>query len=152
QNTGLVVKLKVVNKRLVDIINGTEAKDIGEKILPVMSKGKRQQSRTPKPRLRPAPPLAAKLIALANSIPGKLKLAEGIELFSEGVLSDTDSKGREVELSRIRQCQICDTIFWQGRTNQICCSRRCGHILAARRYRESFSDIKKIKKEGRKRK
>ena len=48
-----------------------------------------------------------------------------------------DKRGREVDPTRIRQCPICNTIFWAGRSDKVCCSRRCGHTLAGRRYREN---------------
>src|SRR5262249_5690936 len=96
----------------------------------------RTKKLTPKPRLRPAPGIAGRLIELANSIPGKLEFPELVDLFTSGALSETDKRGREVDPTRIRQCPVCNTIFWAGRSDKECCSRRCGHTLAGRRYRE----------------
>jgi hypothetical protein len=43
-----------------------------------------------------------------------------------------------VEVSRIRECEVCHQIFWAQRTDQHCCGRRCAHVLRTRRWREEY--------------
>ena len=45
-----------------------------------------------------------------------------------------------VEVSRIRECARCDQIFWAQRTDQLCCGRRCAHILRTRRWRQGYEE------------
>lgn len=43
-----------------------------------------------------------------------------------------------VEAARIRQCPICSRIFWAGRIDQLCCTRRCASDLRTRRWRSDY--------------
>ncbi len=43
-----------------------------------------------------------------------------------------------VEAARIRECRICSRIFWAGRIDQLCCSRRCASDLRTRRWRSGY--------------
>ena len=45
---------------------------------------------------------------------------------------------KKVEANRIRECPICNHIFWAGRIDQPACSKRCGHILRSRKWRKSY--------------
>lgn len=45
-----------------------------------------------------------------------------------------------VEITRIRECEICNRIFWAGRINQSACSTACAHALRNRRYRARYKD------------
>lgn len=45
-----------------------------------------------------------------------------------------------VEVSRIRECARCHQIFWAQRTDQLCCGRRCAHILRTRRWRQAYDE------------
>jgi hypothetical protein len=42
----------------------------------------------------------------------------------------------EVEVDRIRECARCQRIYWARRSDQLCCSRECGHVLRSRTYRK----------------
>lgn len=67
------------------------------------------------------------------------------------ILVDDDGKlyvGRDkfaaaidgVEASRIRECAICQRLFWAGRKTQQGCSTACAHALRNRRYRARYKD------------
>lgn len=43
------------------------------------------------------------------------------------------------ELTRIRECAVCYSIFWAGRLDQWRCSSKCNHVLHSRRTREKYS-------------
>jgi hypothetical protein len=43
-----------------------------------------------------------------------------------------------IEATRIRECQICYDIFWAGRKDMWCCSKKCAHVLRQRKYREKY--------------
>src|ERR1700724_1124516 len=45
-----------------------------------------------------------------------------------------------VEESRIRECARCHQIFWAQRSDQLCCGRRCAHILRTRRWRQGYEE------------
>jgi len=73
----------------------------------------------------------------------------------------TDAKGRilfsteellvaltNVEMSRIRQCPICNIIFWAGRKDQNCCDSQCAHVQRTRRWREQYIDKYKLQRCG----
>jgi len=44
----------------------------------------------------------------------------------------------KVDVTRIRSCDNCKTIFWAGRKDQICCTRACNHARHSRRTREKY--------------
>src|SRR5262249_14175338 len=48
-----------------------------------------------------------------------------------------------VEMHRIRQCPICDKIYWAERKDQPCCSKSCAGALRTRRWRENYLEIYK---------
>lgn len=43
-----------------------------------------------------------------------------------------------IEAARIRECQICYDLFWAGRKDMRCCSKKCAHVLRQREYREEY--------------
>ena len=43
-----------------------------------------------------------------------------------------------VEAARVRECPICDRIFWAGRIDQPCCTSRCAGCLRTRRGRSDY--------------
>jgi hypothetical protein len=43
-----------------------------------------------------------------------------------------------VEVSKIRTCQICRKIFWAPRRDSLCCSIRCGWAERSRRHRKKY--------------
>jgi len=45
---------------------------------------------------------------------------------------------KDVEATRIRECEGCKRIFWAGRITQKGCSARCGDIIRKRRHRERY--------------
>ncbi|HKQ04138.1 MAG TPA: hypothetical protein VJ464_03325 [Blastocatellia bacterium] len=45
-----------------------------------------------------------------------------------------------VESSRIRECTICENIYWAGRIDQPCCSRKCNGIRRVRKWREQYPE------------
>lgn len=47
---------------------------------------------------------------------------------------------QEVDLRRIRLCDVCNSLFWAGRSNQTCCTRKCAHVLRNRRYRARYQE------------
>jgi len=61
-----------------------------------------------------------------------------------------------VDIKRIRQCPVCEKVFWAGRITQKCCSPRCSNTFRARRFRfktneEKHQDkCKRISKQERK--
>jgi hypothetical protein len=58
-----------------------------------------------------------------------------------------------VEITRIRECPVCSSIFWAGRTTQQCCTPRCSNIFRVRRHRFRSDEekgelkLKRIKQE-----
>jgi hypothetical protein len=51
-----------------------------------------------------------------------------------------------VEVSRIRECDVCRQIFWAKRTDQLCCKRRCAKTLRTRRWRQGYVDRYQIQR------
>jgi hypothetical protein len=49
---------------------------------------------------------------------------------------------RDAEVSRIRQCAICDRFFYAVRLDQKACSRRCNHIRHTRAWRKKKDQYK----------
>jgi hypothetical protein len=45
-----------------------------------------------------------------------------------------------VELKRVRECPICQNIFWVGRLDQTCCSSKCSRTLRVRRWRVRYME------------
>ena len=45
-----------------------------------------------------------------------------------------------VEVSRIRECDVCHQIFWAKRTDQHCCKQRCAKILRTRKWRQGYDE------------
>ena len=50
----------------------------------------------------------------------------------------------DVEADRIRECPICQNVFWAGRKDQLCCAPRCARILRTRRWRERYPERYKL--------
>jgi hypothetical protein len=44
------------------------------------------------------------------------------------------------ELSRIRTCAICGSLFWAGRIDALCCRPEHAHILRTRRWNEKYQE------------
>ena len=42
------------------------------------------------------------------------------------------------DVARIRECQVCNQLFWAGRLDQTCCGPRCNHIRHSRQTREKY--------------
>lgn len=63
-------------------------------------------------------------------------------------VSLVDEALKGVDATRVRECQICNKIFWAGRTNQHCCSKNCAHVLRTRRWREKYQDHYKLQRNG----
>ena len=40
-----------------------------------------------------------------------------------------------IEVFRIKECPVCDRIFWAGRKDMRCCDAKCSHIFRSRKYR-----------------
>lgn len=53
-----------------------------------------------------------------------------------------------VEAARIRECEVCNRIFWAGRLDQLCCSKPCARVLRTRRWRAKYQDNYKLKRNG----
>jgi hypothetical protein len=50
---------------------------------------------------------------------------------------DEFSKALEgVDVYRIRKCEICKKVFWAGRLDKKCCSKKCNNVFNVRRSRE----------------
>jgi hypothetical protein len=45
-----------------------------------------------------------------------------------------------VERERIRQCPICEKIYWAGRTDQPACGKRCNNVRRSRDQRRKSQD------------
>lgn len=69
---------------------------------------------------------------------GKVRISK--DLFTEAV--------EGVEARRIRECEVCNRIFWAGRLDQWCCSPRCARVLRTRRWRANYQDKYKLKRNG----
>jgi hypothetical protein len=50
-----------------------------------------------------------------------------------------------VDGKRVRECKNdkCRVVFWARRFDQVCCSRKCAHILRSQRYRDRYADTYK---------
>jgi hypothetical protein len=46
----------------------------------------------------------------------------------------------ELEAHRIRECPICNKLYWAGRITKPTCSKECGNTLRQRRWRETYSE------------
>lgn len=44
-----------------------------------------------------------------------------------------------IEIARLKECVICQRIFWAGRITQRCCSKQCANTLRVRRHREKYT-------------
>ena len=90
---------------------------------------------------------------------GAAKLRQGDFLYPVGNFICTDEDGKiqfikstivtvleGVEAGRIRECPICQNIFWAGRTDQQCCSPRCRKIWHTRRWREKYLHSYKLQR------
>ena len=51
-----------------------------------------------------------------------------------------------VEARRIRECPICQKIFWAGRIDKKCCSARCRKVWQTRRWRKKYLPSYKLQK------
>lgn len=51
-----------------------------------------------------------------------------------------------VEAERVRECAICDVVFWAGRIDQWCCNPRCASLLRKKRKRERDAGQKREEK------
>lgn len=54
--------------------------------------------------------------------------------------------GIRVEGRRIRRCPICADIFWAGRKDQPCCSKKCNQIKRTREWRAQYPEKYKIQR------
>ncbi|HEY8184514.1 MAG TPA: hypothetical protein VIF64_00510 [Pyrinomonadaceae bacterium] len=50
--------------------------------------------------------------------------------------------------TRIRECSICDHLFWGRRSNQQYCSQKCGKVSRTRRWREKYLTTYKRNRPG----
>jgi hypothetical protein len=53
---------------------------------------------------------------------------------------------RGVEAARIRQCPVCQRIFWAGRKDQPACTKQCTHVLRTRRWRAQYRESYKLQR------
>ena len=53
-----------------------------------------------------------------------------------------------IELFRIRECPICGQIYWAGRMDKPCCTRKCAGIRRTRRWREGYVEKYKHQRAG----
>jgi hypothetical protein len=53
-----------------------------------------------------------------------------------------------IEADRIRQCPICEKIFWAARRDQCCCERKCARTLRTRRWRRRYLPHYKLRRLG----
>lgn len=53
---------------------------------------------------------------------------------------------REAEVRRIKECPICAKIFWAGRRDQPCCSKRCAGTRRTRIWRERYPETYKLRR------
>lgn len=44
----------------------------------------------------------------------------------------------KIEAERIRECPVCEKLFWAGRLNQSACGPRCSNVQRARNWRKSY--------------
>ena len=91
------------------------------------------------PRQSSMPPEAKGIkitVSLTTDPKGKINISTDEVL---GALS-------QVEMSRIRQCPICNRIFWAGRIDQNCCGSQCAHVQRSRRWREQYQDKYKVQR------
>lgn len=44
----------------------------------------------------------------------------------------------KIEVERIRQCPVCEKLFWAGRLDQSACRPRCSNVLRAKTWREKY--------------
>lgn len=71
---------------------------------------------------------------------GKLGIVEGF--FGGQILGTLQG----VEARRIKECPTCQKIFWAGRFDQPCCSKRCGGALRTRRWRQRYPERYKLRR------
>lgn len=44
-----------------------------------------------------------------------------------------------VEIWRIRECEMCEYIFWANRRDQVCCTKQCANAFRVRRHRQKYA-------------
>jgi hypothetical protein len=49
-----------------------------------------------------------------------------------------------VEAARIRECEVCDQLFWAGRLDQKTCTTKCAKVLRTRRWRQNYQTKYKL--------
>lgn len=52
---------------------------------------------------------------------------------------DDDGKLINVEAQRIRECVVCDCIFWAGRLDKIACGEKCSRRVSTDKWRNKYS-------------
>lgn len=55
-----------------------------------------------------------------------------------------------IDVRRIRECEICQRIFWAGRIDKTCCSDACANVYHVRGWRDNYKKNKvQINQQGR---
>jgi hypothetical protein len=54
-----------------------------------------------------------------------------------------------VDATRLRECEICQRIFWARQENMVACSPRCSNVNRQRRLRERRADYERTKQKAR---
>jgi hypothetical protein len=84
-----------------------------------------------------------------NLSPGLREFERFLESLGAGTRTEIDEQGRVrfikdwfgeaaegEEAARIRECRVCQQVFWAGRIDQSCCKPRCADILRKRNKRK----------------
>lgn|GEM_PF-6221231 len=53
----------------------------------------------------------------------------------------------EIEAERIRECEVCERLFWAGRLDQSACRPQCSNVLRARRWREKYDPKHRVRQQ-----
>lgn len=64
---------------------------------------------------------------------------DGILRITKDLLTEAIDEGK-VETDRIRECEVCNQIFWAGRRDMRGCSTKCAKVLRTRRWREKTTE------------
>lgn len=63
-------------------------------------------------------------------------------------ISQVDEAINGVDATRIRECQVCNRIFWAGRKDQKCCSKKCANVRRVQLWRKNYAENYKLQRNG----
>lgn len=63
-------------------------------------------------------------------------------------ISLVDEALKDADATRICECQICNRIFWAGRKDQKCCSKRCANVRRVQLWRKNYAEKYKLQRNG----